>query len=230
MKLAAYIRVSTETQALHGLGLAIQRDAIKVWAKAHGHRIVGTHGDEGISGANGVETRKGLHDALAAIAEGEAEGLLAYNLDRIARSLHVQEGILGQVWAMGGKVYTVEDGEVHEDDPDDPYRTAMRQMRGVFSQLEKGVIVARLRAGRKAKRERGGYAEGAPPLGQKAEGGALVADAQEQATVARIVALRAAGASLRAVCDTLEAEGLRPKRGARWHPQTVADVVKRAGT
>lgn len=228
MKLAAYLRVSTETQAVHGLGLDIQREAITGWAKANGHRIVGWYSDEGISGANGVETRQGLHDALAAIAQGQAVGLLAYNLDRLARALHVQEGILGQAWALGGTVFTVESGEVAEDDPDDPYRTAMRQMRGVFSQLEKGVIVARLRAGRRQKRLQGGYSEGAPPLGLKALDGALVPNDQEQATVARIVALRASGASLRGVCHVLAQEGLRPKRGDRWHPQTVADVLRRA--
>ena len=227
MKLVAYLRVSTGVQVREGLGLDVQRDSIAAWAKQAGHRVSMWTADEGVSGSNGIETRQGLHDTLAAILDGEADGIAAYNLDRLARALHVQEGILGQVWAMGGRVFTVEDGEVLEDDPDDPYRTAMRQMRGVFSQLERAVIVRRMRAGRMKKAEQGGYAYGAPGLGYRADGGALVADEREQAVVARMVALRAGGASLRAVCAVLTAEGHQPKRGTRWHPQSVADVLRR---
>ena len=227
MKLAAYVRVSTDAQAREGLGLSVQRKAITSWAKANGHRVVLWAADEGVSGANGVEAREGLYSALVAVQEGQAQGLVAYNLDRLARALHVQEGILGQVWAAGGGVFTVEDGELREDDPDDPYRTAMRQMRGVFSQLERSVIRKRMRDGRRAKAEQGGYAGGAPSLGYRAEGRALVADEEEQAVVARIAALRAQGLSLRAICAALEADGLRSKRGGAWQPTTVNRILRR---
>ncbi len=227
MKVAAYVRVSTEAQAREGLGLSVQRKAITAWAKANGHRIVLWAADEGVSGANGVEAREGLYAALVAVQEGQAAGLVSYNLDRVARALHVQEGILGQVWAAGGAVFTVEDGELREDDPDDPYRTAMRQMRGVFSQLERATIRKRMRDGRRLKAEQGGYAGGAPSLGFRAEGRALVPDDEEQAVLGRIVALRGQGASLRAICDALEAEGLRSKRGGRWQPTTVNRIIKR---
>ena len=47
--------------------------------------------------------------------------------------------------------------------------------------------------------------------------------------MARIVELRADGASLRKIAATLTAEGLKPKRGGAWHPQQVARVLDRAG-
>src|SRR5207244_11738718 len=88
--------------------------------------------------------------------------------DRLARTLSVQEAALASVWAQGGRVFLPE-GEVLRDDPDDPMRTAMRQMMGVFSQLERGMITARLRAGRAAKAASGGYAYGSPPFGWRAD-------------------------------------------------------------
>src|SRR5688572_22577813 len=82
-------------------------------------------------------------------------------------------------WALGATVYAVDLGEVPRDDPDDPMRTALRQMVGVFAQLERGTVVARLRAGRRRKHELGGYAFGAPAYGQRTVEGVLVPDETE---------------------------------------------------
>jgi DNA invertase Pin-like site-specific DNA recombinase len=82
--------------------------------------------------------------------------------------------------------------------------------------------------GRALKRARGGYADGRPPYGFRAEGRALVADAAEQATVRRILELHDQGESLRGIIAALEAEGRPAKQGGRWHPKTVAAVVARA--
>lgn len=97
---------------------------------------------------------------------------------------------------MGSRVYSVDTGEVMEDDPDDPMRTALRQMVGVFAQMERGMIAARLRAGRRRKHAEGGYAYGGPPYGFRAERGALVPVPHEQAIVCRMSELRAEGLSL----------------------------------
>jgi hypothetical protein len=86
-------------------------------------------------------------------------------------------------WRAGGRVFSLEHGEILCEDTEDSYRTAMRQMMGVFAQLERAVIVARMKAGRVHKAETGGYAYGASGYGQRAEGGALVADEREQAAV-----------------------------------------------
>ncbi|MGH2774736.1 MAG: recombinase family protein [Actinomycetota bacterium] len=69
MKVAAYLRVSTDRQAEQGQGLGVQRQAVKSWAKANGHTVRTWHADEGASGSNGLEARVALADALQ-----EAEG------------------------------------------------------------------------------------------------------------------------------------------------------------
>ena len=62
-------------------------------------------------------------------------------------------------------------------------RTAMRQMMGVFGQLERSMVVARLRRGREMKRAAGGYAAGWPPYGCRADDGSLVVVPEEQRAV-----------------------------------------------
>lgn len=68
-------------------------------------------------------------------------------------------------------------------------------MFGAIADYDRAKIRQRLRDGRKAKAARGGYAYGAPPVGKRSEGRALVADPDEAATVARIRALDAQGAA-----------------------------------
>jgi DNA invertase Pin-like site-specific DNA recombinase len=229
MRVIAYIRVSTAGQ-LDGYGLAAQEKAVRAYAKSKGLRITRVLREEGVSGATPAEQRPALMEALRGIREHEAEGLLVPNLDRLARELHIQEAALALVWRMRGRVFTAEGGEVLEDDPDDPVRRAMRQMRGVFSELEKGLIVKRLRDGRRAKADAGGYDVGAPPFGFRAEAGALVPDPAEQKAVRLMKKLHGEGKSLRDIVQALEARGYSPKRGeagARWHPAQVARILRR---
>jgi DNA invertase Pin-like site-specific DNA recombinase len=226
MKLIAYLRVSTDLQADQGLGLDVQRKGIRGWAKANGHRIVAWHSDEGVSGSNGVEARQALLDTLNDLEDGKGAGLVVYRLDRLARKLTVQEATLARAWALGCSVYSVDLGEVPQDDPDDPMRTALRQMVGVFAQLERGMIAARLRAGRRLKAERGGYAGGAPSFGVSAKDRELVVDEQEQRTIARIGELHEQGQSSRIIAETLNDEGRPAKRGGSWSSATVCRVVR----
>jgi DNA invertase Pin-like site-specific DNA recombinase len=223
----AYLRVSTDRQAEEGFGLDIQEDQVRRWCQAHDHRLVAIYRDEGISGVKDLDDRPGLAKALTAL-EGSAEVLVVARLDRLARALTVQEAVLAQAWRRHGRVVSVDSGEVAPDDPDDPMRTAMRQMMGVFAQLDRAMVVARMRAGRRQKEAKGGYAgRGSPRLGQRSDAGELVADSAEQATIARMAELGGQGLSLRQIGGRLEAEGLLPKRGGRWHPTVIRRVLAR---
>jgi DNA invertase Pin-like site-specific DNA recombinase len=85
------------------------------------------------------------------VRTGEADGIVVSSLDRLARSLTVQEATLAKVWAHGGTVLTTDQGEVPRDDPDDPMRTAVRQIVGVMAELDRKLVVKRLRQGRATK-------------------------------------------------------------------------------
>ena len=160
------------------------------------------------------------------IEEGEADAVLVRSLDRLARELTVQEATLALVWKLGGRVLSVT-GEIMADDPDDPMRTAMRQMAGVFAQLDRAQISKRLRDGRRRKAEAGGYIGGAPSYGTQADSATreLVANEREAATLDRIRTMRNDGMGYKAIADTLNDEGTPTKRGGKWHPATVSRIV-----
>ncbi|MFH9244697.1 recombinase family protein [Streptomyces lydicus] len=229
LRLVLLRRVSTAGQ-LDGYGLDAQESDCRKWGrKVSGTaavggatvRIVRVCTDGGITGKASDDERPGLHEALELIAAGEADGILAPNLDRVARELTVQEATLSVVWAHGGRIFTVDHGEHLPDDDDDPMRTFVRQVMGAAAQLERGIIAKRLRNGRKTKAAKGGYATGAPAYGQRAVDKELQPHDQEAEVIARMRQWQAEGVSIRGIADRLNAEGTPTKRGARWHPTTV---------
>jgi DNA invertase Pin-like site-specific DNA recombinase len=237
MKLVAYLRVSTIEQADKGYGLDIQREAIAKAAKALGATIDEWPADEGKSGALDVEDRPGLERALMLVRTAQADGLIVRDLDRLARSISVQEAVLSAVWRnKGAAVFTsVPPQEVPRDDPDDPMRTAMRQMRGVFDELERRLIAKRLRDGRKAHAAQGGHVNGPAPYGWRTEkkhadnpAGALVAVPAEQKALTFMRSLAAQGVPTREIAATLNAEGYPTRQGGPWTHGTVARILKRA--
>jgi len=132
------------------------------------------------------------------------------------------------VWRAGRHVYTTA-GEVLRDDPEDPMRTAMRQMMGVFAELERAMIVKRMRAGRAHKKAAGGFIGGTVPYGYKCVGGDLIQDKLEQATIAQMLSLHhTEHLSLRAIAACLPAMGHLPRGGGSWHPKVIASVIRNA--
>ena len=232
MKIIGYVRVSTASQVEDGLGLDVQRSALRAWCKSNGHRLIRILSDEGISGAKELEDRPGLADALDMIRSRKAQGIVVPRLDRLARDLIVQETILAEVRRIGGEVFSTSPAEASylTDDPDDPSRKMIRQVLGAVSEYERSMVVLRLRNGRRRKAQMGGYSSGAPAFGFEARDGDLIESHDEQITIERIAELRASGASFRAICSTLEAEGHRSKRGgSRWQPMAVKRVLDRLG-
>jgi DNA invertase Pin-like site-specific DNA recombinase len=231
MDLVSYLRVSSESQ-VDGFGLPVQRRAVQKWAKSNGHRIIEEVVDAGVSGTRDAADRPGLSAALDMLRPPpRARGLIVARLDRLARSLTVQEAVLAVVWKAGGSVFTADGGLVDQDDADDPMRTAIRQVQGVFAQLERSLVAKRMRDGRRLKAESGAHAVGQHPFGQRSGGPGRdgVVHDDERAVVERIVELRHQGAPYRAICAALDAEGLRPRRAASWSPMVVRRISERAG-
>ncbi len=228
MKVIGYLRVSTGKQLKEGFGLADQEKQIRSWCKAGAHKLVRLERDDAKSGTLDVSERPGLIAVLKAVRDREADGVVMRDLDRIARTLTVQEAVLAQLWSLGGHAFIVTDAsEVPQDDPDDPMRTAMRQMAGVFAQLERAMVVKRLRNGRAEKAAQGGYAYGAPPYGWTAVDGQLVPEPAEQLVLGYMHELRGRGTSLDAIAVLLNTRDMKPKRGDRWHAQTVSRALAR---
>lgn len=82
-----YIRVSTEEQAVHGLSIEAQTAALEEWARANGHKVVGTYIDAGISARKPATKRPELQRLLADAQAGKGELIVFTKLDRWFRNI-----------------------------------------------------------------------------------------------------------------------------------------------
>lgn len=205
----AYLRVSTEEQAVSGLGLAAQEAAIRSECERRGLPIVVVLSDAGVSAK--TINRPALNDALGMLARGEASVLMVAKLDRLTRSVHDATGLLLE--AEKGKW-----GLVALDAPVDtttPQGAAMAQVLAVFAELERRLIGERTKAALAIKKAQG-VKLGRPRL--------LPADVVE-----RIRSAKDAGASWSAIARDLNAEGIPTAQGGRvWYPATVRYVYLEA--
>ena len=217
----AYLRVSTDEQHL---GPEAQRAAIEAWASRVGVEVVAWHSDAGVSGAAPVDRRPALLAALADLRAHGAGQLVVARRDRLARDVMAAAMIERLAGAGGARVVSAA-GEGTEGD--DPASALMRRMVDAFAEYERAMIAARTRAAMGAMARRG-EAVGHPRVGFRVVDGRPVADAGEAAMVARAVALRASGLSLRALAEALTGEGFTTRAGLAHNLRSVSLLLARA--
>lgn len=204
----AYIRVSTDEQAVSGTGLEAQRAAIAAEAQRRGWTIVEWHGDEGISGAKDVHQRPGLAASIAAVEQGAAAAILVAKSDRVARSLRTLLNVVDRAERAGGAVVSV-DGTIDTSTAAGRFTTSVM---GGVAELERALISDRTKAAL-AVRKAQGVRLGRP-------------SSLSSEIVASIVADREAGHGFRRIAARLNADEVPTAQGgATWHPNTVRAVL-----
>lgn len=204
----AYLRVSTDEQALSGAGLAAQRAAITAKAAALGLTITEWFADEGVSGTIAPDKRPGLSAALAVLRRREAGRLIAAKLDRVSRSaIDLLTLVTKRAEREGWSVVVC---DIDLDTGTAQGRVMLTQF-AAFAQYERDLTSERTRAALAAR---------------KAAGVKLGRPTQVPDDVIRRVLLEAAeGRSLRKIGEGLMADGIPTgSGGATWH----APQVKRA--
>ncbi len=155
-----YIRVSTEEQARHGTSLDSQRDACRAKALELNLPIVAEYEDAGVSGAF-FDHRPNLQLALSDIREGQADTLIATELDRLSRDVEHQQRILKIVRAASGRLIFCTG--TFDDTAEGDLNYAFQ---GGFKQYEKSVIRRRLMNGKIRRLGEGNQVNrGNPPFG-----------------------------------------------------------------
>ena len=208
------VRVSGDSQ-IDGDGFPRQLKAVKAYAAAHGLRIVATYREEGVTGTRETMDRPAWSEMMTALHADGVKTILIEKLDRLSRSLLIQEATLAELAKHSFKLVSV-----HEPDlmSDDPTRVAFRQMMGVFSQYEKSQIVLKLRGARMRKKAATGRCEGRTPYGHR-EG--------EQQILEQVRTLRAEGLSYHKIAARLNQQQVSPRAGTRWHPFSVQKILNR---
>jgi site-specific DNA recombinase len=210
----AYLRVSSEGQ-IEGDGFPRQRKAIEAYAKKNGFKIVQWFEERGVSGTIESADRPAFGEMMVALLSNGTRTVIIEKLDRIARSVAVQENTINEFQRKGFELVSVSEPDLCSDDPS---RVAMRQMMGVFAQLDRANIVLKLRAARQRKKVATGRCEGRLPYGSH-EG--------EQDVLKRMRDLHAAGGNWETIAATLNNEGSKTRSGGKWFPATVRRILVR---
>lgn len=217
----AYIRVSTEKQADGGVSLEAQRVKVQQYAALYDLELVAVVEDGGASAK--TLDRPGLSRALAMLDAGGAEALLVAKLDRLTRSVRDLDTLITRYFESG-RFALLSVGE-NIDTRSAAGRLVLNILASV-SQWEREAIgerTATALAHKKARGERVGQV----PFGYRvaADGVALEEQPEEQHALALIRELRVGGMSIRAIADELDRRAV-PSRGKRWHPTTVARILR----
>lgn len=203
----AYLRVSTDEQAISGLGLADQRRVIALEAERKQWSDVEFVVDEGYSAKS--LARPGITDALERLRKGEAGVLVVSKLDRLSRSLLDFAGLMDRAKREGWRLVVLD----LAIDTTTASGALMANVMASFAEYERRLIADRTSAALQAKKA----------LGHRLGRPRTTSDVLAR----RIVQERDKGRSLRAIADGLNADSVGTEQGGqRWYASTVSSVLR----
>lgn len=215
-----YCRISRDKT---GAGLGVERQAgdCRELAARLGWTILEVISDNDTSAYKGV--RKGYRRLLAELEAGRADAVLSWHDDRLHRSPLELEHFIEIVEEHGVEVHFVRSGE--RDLTTSNGRFSAR-MEGALARRESEHRAERVAAARKQQAEQGRWGGGARAFGYEADG--VTIRPGEARAIRDAVDTLLFGGSLRSVCRLFNERGFTTtKRGQRWTPLAVADVLTR---
>jgi site-specific DNA recombinase len=221
MRVATYLRVSTEGQAAEDkYGLARQRASIAEYTSREGHEVVREYEDAGYSGSSA--DRPALSAMLADAATGAFDAILVHSWDRLARDAWLDGWLRIECKERGVDVLSAT-----ERNGIDEQSKLVQAILSAVAGFERSLITARLAGARRVKAAQGGYAHGQAPYGTRAQRGTktLHLDEAEWSTLRLMRDLRDQGYTLRGIADELNKRGFKARHAARWSHVAVRSAL-----
>jgi|SRR5262245_52269134 len=218
-----YVRVSTEKQADGGVSLEAQEQKIRAMAVVKDVELVDVIVDAGES-AKSLQ-RPGMARLLELVDRKAVDTVIIAKLDRLTRSVVDLGELLTRFKKRGVTLVSVADSL---DTRTATGRMVMNVMMSI-AQWEREAISERTQDALSAKRSKneriGNVAFG---YRLSADGIHVERDELEQAILARIRTMKAAGRTLRQIADDLNIAGIRTRRQSAWRHQYVANALRDA--
>lgn len=219
MKMIGYCRVSSEEQAREGLSLALQSEKIRAYCALNDYTLIEIITDAGISAKN-ISGRPGLIRALDMVMNGEADGLVAWKLDRMFRSTVNALQTAEMFRANGKSLQSI----TEKLDTSSAMGEFFFSLMASLAQMERRLTSERTKAVLDGKKSRGEFI-GKPRFGFKSAGKSLTIDPAQQSIVEQIRDLSRSGLSFRSVAQTLNAANILTKQGKAWTHKQVSAIV-----
>jgi len=183
-----------------------QEQRIRDWAAREQIEMLAIYQELDVSGGRPLAKRPGLRPAIERIEAGEASILVVAYFDRMVRSLRTQFELLDRVEAAGGKVATLDVGEVSERTSAQYLNATLHGMMAEYYRLQIGEKTQAAKAH--------AVARGVPPFPtvipgyRRGDDGRLVVVPAEAEHVRRAFEMRASGRALFEIRDFLKAHGI----------------------
>jgi len=220
MKLIGYCRVSSEEQAREGLSLALQTEKIKAYCALNDYTVVEIITDAGISAKN-ISGRPGLKRALEMVMTGQADGLVAWKLDRMFRSTVDALQTAEQFRQAGKSLQSISE----KLDTSSAMGEFFFSLMASLAQMERRLTGERTKAILDGKKARGEFV-GKPRFGFQSNGKELQKNTDHQVIIDRIVNLYfKENLSFRAVAQQLNTENILTKQGKCWTHKQVSSII-----
>ena len=220
-----YARFSPRPDAEECDSVAKQLERCRSYCAAHGYDVIAEKGDEDMSGGR-ADNRPGLQRAIALACKRKAV-LVVYKLDRLARNARDALDVLDRLRKSQADLASL----VEQINSRSPMGKFFFTQLAAFAELEREQVQARTSAAMRGYQANGRRMTRADrcPFGQQPDPmdpSRLIDCPEEQAVLARMRQLRAAGKGAKAITAALHAEGF-PYRGCGWHLTTVRRLLAR---
>ena len=153
MRFAAYVRVSRDDEQPEN-----QEHAIYRWAAERGHQVMDVVRDVGVSGALPPGERPGWQRVMQLLEQ--ADGVVVYALDRVARSLWDLAAVVRELEGRGKLLLSVREEWLQNVDP--RVRQLIISVLGWAAEMEREFIKERTREALARLKAQGKYV-GRPP-------------------------------------------------------------------
>ena len=217
-RVAVYTRVSTEDQAKEGFSREAQRERLEAYCKARGWAVAKGYVEDGHSGR---DTKRPAYQRM--MAERDAwDTLLVIKMDRIHRNsrnfMEMMESL--QEW---GKNFV---SATESFDTSTAMGRFVMDIIQRIAQLESEQIGERVYMGMSQKARTGpGLLGFTAPFGYDVREGSLHVCPEEAKVVREVFDRCLAGETTQGIAETLNARGVRAKRGGRWTHARVLYIL-----
>ena len=203
MAIFGYARVSTMRQADEGESLDVQQRTISGYAMMHGLIVDRIFVERGVSGSKPLSDRPEGAALLAALQPEDV--IITAKLDRMFRSALDALDVLSRLKVRSVGLHMIDLGG---DVTGNGISKLVFTILSAVAEAERDRIRERVAVVKADQRARGRYLGGIVPFGYAvAANGALEAQPDQQAAIARMRALRLAGDSLRSIAAEMRLAG-----------------------
>ena len=219
----AYCRVSGKGQ-IGGNGFDRQLETIYSFAQNHGYDIVKVFNEQ-VSGTADESERLEFSTMVSEILANGCKTIIVESLDRLARGIRIQEQLLIYLASKDIDLISANTGEnVTQAIIDDPMKKAMIQIQGVFAELDKSLLVKKLRKSREKMRAEKGRCEGVKPYGTTPEEAEIK---KKMVYMRRRSRYQTKPMSYRAIAEALNNDGISTRHNKNWTASLVYNVLKK---